>query len=106
MQSDFPSGTTPLPPLRGINNVFQNSRNRPINPLVVQPERKPISQDHLVAEVKGIYAGLAMIEKKCVEVDTNLSQNSDQKLSADQWLALIALHRTLMSEHHDFFLAS
>ena len=59
-----------------------------------------------MAEVKGIYAGLVMVEKKCAEVDANLSQNPDQKLSADQWLALIALHRTLMSEHHDFFLAS
>jgi hypothetical protein len=28
------------------------------------------------------------------------------KLSNEQWQALIALHRTLLHEHHDFFLAS
>ncbi|KAF5002067.1 hypothetical protein FDECE_10729, partial [Fusarium decemcellulare] len=34
-----------------------------------QPETRPISQDQLVAEVKGIYAGLAMVETKCIEMD-------------------------------------
>src|SRR5213078_2329412 len=28
------------------------------------------------------------------------------KLNNEQWQALIALHRTLLHEHHDFFLAS
>ena len=37
--------------------------------LVLQPETRPISQDQLLAEVKGIYAGLVMIEAKCVDVD-------------------------------------
>ncbi|KAF4987736.1 hypothetical protein FDECE_15319, partial [Fusarium decemcellulare] len=32
-----------------------------------QPETRPISQDQLVAEVKGIYAGLVMVETKCIE---------------------------------------
>jgi len=34
-----------------------------------QPETRPISQEQLVAEVKGIYAGLLMVEAKCIEVD-------------------------------------
>ena len=72
----------------------------------MQPECETISKDHLMAEVKGIYMGLVMVEKKCVKVNANLSQNPNQKFSAEHWLALITLHRTLMSEHHDFFLAS
>ncbi|KAK5046245.1 hypothetical protein LTR84_008388 [Exophiala bonariae] len=70
-----------------------------------QPETRPISQEQLVNEVKGIYAGLVMVEKKCVEICASQSQTTN-KLSNEQWQALIALHRTLLHEHHDFFLAS
>ncbi|ENH72037.1 Telomerase-binding protein EST1A [Fusarium oxysporum f. sp. cubense race 1] len=73
-----------------------------------QPETRPISQVQLVAETKGIYAGLVMVETKCIEVDNAQSSNTDanSKLNNEQWQALIALHRTLLHEHHDFFLAS
>lgn len=79
-----------------------------------QPETRPISQEQLVAEVKGIYAGLVMVEARCIEVDKRHaklepgSPNSSlqPKISHQQWQALIALHRTLLHEHHDFFLAS
>jgi len=78
--------------------------------IIKQPETRPISQEQLVAEVKGIYAGLVMVESKCIEVDNNQSTSSQtdpaNKLNNDQWQALIALHRTLLHEHHDFFLAS
>ncbi|TGJ88103.1 hypothetical protein E0Z10_g644 [Xylaria hypoxylon] len=74
--------------------------------LIKQPETRPISQEQLVAEVKGIYASLMMVESKCIEVDNALSAQSDTKLNNEQWQALIALHRTLLHEHHDFFLAS
>lgn len=70
-----------------------------------QAETRPISQEQLVNEVKGIYAGLVMVEKKCVEICASQSQTTN-KLSNEQWQALIALHRTLLHEHHDFFLAS
>src|SRR5271170_4932623 len=53
----------------------------------------------------GIYAGLVMVEKKCVEIDGQQA-SSTNKLSHEQWQALIALHRILLHEHHDFFLAS
>jgi hypothetical protein len=62
--------------------------------------------------VKGIYAGLAMVEAKCIEVDKKQAMlaeahsNSHSKLNNEQWQALIAQHRTLLHEHHDFFLAS
>ncbi|KIW12487.1 hypothetical protein PV08_09764 [Exophiala spinifera] len=73
--------------------------------LLPEPETRPISQEQLVNEVKGIYAGLVMVEKKCVEICQQQSQTTN-KLSDEQWQALIALHRTLLHEHHDFFLAS
>ena len=34
-----------------------------------QAETRPISHEQLIAEVKGIYAGLAMVEGKCIQVD-------------------------------------
>ncbi|KAI9649245.1 hypothetical protein NHQ30_001813 [Ciborinia camelliae] len=80
--------------------------------IILQPETRPISQEQLVAEVKGIYAGLVMVEAKCIEVDNKqatLAQGdppTQPRLNNEQWQALIALHRTLLHEHHDFFLAS
>lgn len=51
-----------------------------------------------------------MVENKCIEVDNAQSSlyndSASPKLTNDQWQALIALHRTLLHEHHDFFLAS
>ncbi|KAK3312484.1 hypothetical protein B0H66DRAFT_525552 [Apodospora peruviana] len=76
--------------------------------LIRQPETRPISQEQLVTEVKGIYAGLVMVESKCIEVDNAQNAQNDpaNSLNNEQWQALIALHRTLLHEHHDFFLAS
>ena len=37
--------------------------------LIRQPETRPISQEQLIAEVKEIYAGLVMVENKCIEVE-------------------------------------
>ncbi|RYP92272.1 hypothetical protein DL770_001585 [Monosporascus sp. CRB-9-2] len=73
---------------------------------IEQPETRPISQEQLIAEVKGIYAGLVMVESKCIEVDTAQSSQNDAKLNNEQWQALTALHRTLLHEHHDFVFAS
>lgn len=72
--------------------------------MLLQPATRPISQEQLVNEVKGIYAGLVMVEKKCVEICQQQAQTTN-KLSNEQWQALINLHRTLLHEHHDFFLA-
>ncbi|KAF1357737.1 hypothetical protein EJ07DRAFT_127523 [Lizonia empirigonia] len=77
--------------------------------LLLQPDSRPISQEQLASEVKSIYAGLTMVETKCIHVDraqASATQDPNQKLAPDHWQALIALHRTLLHEHHDFFLAS
>lgn len=73
-----------------------------------QPPTNPITQEQLISEVKGIYEGLTLVEKKCIELSDpdKTSIPADQKLSVEQYQKLIGLHRTLLHEHHDFFLAS
>lgn len=73
-----------------------------------QPETNAITQAQLIAEVKGIYGGLVLIENKCIELDSvqSSSISAEQDLSPEQWQKLIGLHRSLLYEHHDFFLAS
>ncbi|KAJ3577167.1 hypothetical protein NPX13_g3404 [Xylaria arbuscula] len=39
-------------------------------------------------------------------IDNAQSSQNNTKLNNEQWQALIALHRTLLHEYHDFFLAS
>ncbi|KAF1811195.1 hypothetical protein P152DRAFT_375840, partial [Eremomyces bilateralis CBS 781.70] len=81
--------------------------------LLRQPPSRPISPEQLAAEVKNIYSGLIMVETKCIHVvraqahEWETAGGRDPpELEDDHWQALIALHRTLLHEHHDFFLAS
>ncbi len=81
--------------------------------MLLQPDTRPISHEQLVVEVKGIYAGLVMVEAKCIDIDERQSTAAQEKdptkrinLKNDQWQSLIALHKQLLHEHHDFFLAS
>ncbi|KAI1319123.1 hypothetical protein F5Y16DRAFT_414328 [Xylariaceae sp. FL0255] len=76
------------------NNIKEKLRSNCTRTKTQALEIRLISQEQLVAEVKGIYAGLVMVESKYIE------------LNNEQWQALIALHRILLHEHHDFFLAS
>uniref|UniRef100_A0A0B7KMS7 DNA/RNA-binding domain-containing protein n=1 Tax=Bionectria ochroleuca TaxID=29856 RepID=A0A0B7KMS7_BIOOC len=96
----------PPPLIETQDNFTENLIDNPHTSITPQPDAKPISHEQLVAEVKGIYAGLVMIETKCIEVDNSQSTSPEQKLTKDQWQTLIALHRTLLHEHHDFFLGS
>ena len=106
--------TGPVQVYANRTRVGQTEEELAEEPLTIirEPKTRPISQEQLVAEVKGIYAGLVMVEAKCIEVDNKqaaLAQSdpgSLPKLNNEQWQALIALHRTLLHEHHDFFLAS
>jgi bifunctional DNase/RNase len=100
--------------------------------MIKEPETRPISSNKIIAEVKGIYAGLIMVEAKCCEIDAKQHQAvlamdiNTPILNNEQWYApiistisiagnvklmkyrqaLIAPHRTLLHEHHEFFLAS
>ncbi|KAI6855224.1 hypothetical protein KC323_g8449 [Hortaea werneckii] len=82
------------------------SKDRQSSGLLPQPEALPISQDQLAAEVKGIYAGLIMVESKCINIDAAQASESPTKLAREQWQALVALHRTLLYEHYDFLMAT
>lgn len=73
--------------------------------IFLQPETHPITEEQLVNEVRAIYAGLVMVEKKCIEIVKQQNENPGD-LTLLQWQALTALHRTLLHEHFDFFLAS
>ena len=80
--------------------------------MYLQPDSRPISQEQLAAEVKSIYSGLTMVEAKCIHVDKaqaaaiRSAERGESERADDHWTALFALHRTLLHEHHDFFLAS
>ncbi|KIW09653.1 hypothetical protein PV08_12097 [Exophiala spinifera] len=80
------------------------SQEGAVNGHFKQPETRPISQEKLVDDLEKIYAGIVKLEKKCVETCHQQSQTAN-KLSHEQWQALIVLHRTLLHEYHDFFLA-
>ncbi len=48
-----------------------------------------------------------MVETKCIHVDRAQATAAQDAMTADtHWEALVALHRTLLHEHHDFFLAT
>ena len=79
--------------------------------MLLQPETRPISHNQLLIEVKGIYAGSVMVEAKCIDIDENQTatargKDSSTQLKNKQYQSLIALHKQLLLEHHEFFLAS
>lgn len=97
--------------LRRQPGLLELQRHDPRYPgLILQPDSRPISQEQLASEVKSIFAGLTMVETKCIHVDRAQAvaalNDSNTKVASDHWQVLIALHRTLLHEHHDFFLAS
>lgn len=83
----------------------QESSHQTFDEMFRQPKTVPITEDQLIKEVRGIYTGLVMVEKKCIEIDRRQAE-SKAELVKHQWQSLVAVHRTLLYEHHDFFLAS
>jgi hypothetical protein len=49
--------------------------------MLLQPEARPVTRDQLVNEVKGIYAGLVMVEKKYVEIGQQQSLRKSSPLN-------------------------
>lgn len=89
-----PSSSEPLP----VDEQPELSEAEP--EMLLQPETRPISHDQLIIEVKGIYAGLVMVEAKCIDIDERQSAAAQEKdpskkvhLKNDQWQSLIALHK-------------
>ncbi|KAK4238204.1 hypothetical protein C8A03DRAFT_33810 [Achaetomium macrosporum] len=96
---NFDGGAHPLPARRPAPPLAGDEPTE----IVKQPKSRPVSQKRLLAEVKGIYTGLVMVEKKCIEV---VNDRRGNRLSNAQWQALIHLHCFLLEEYYDFFLAS
>ena len=76
-------------------------------------DKNSFSESELIANVKGLYAGLVMVEARCIEVDTQqeaaakaVPANEQLELTDQEWRARVALHSSLLDEHYDFFLAS
>lgn len=108
-------------PSEGEPREFEDIKKTKVEPeMLLQPDRRPTSHELLVSEVKGIYANLVMVEAKCIAenekcIEINERQSSTVQgngtsksihLKDDQWRSLTVLHKQLLHEHHDFFLAS
>jgi hypothetical protein len=70
-----------IPPY-STSQLGQHSSTPENYEIVLQPETRPISQEQLVAEVKGIYGGLVMVEAKCIEVDNKQATSAQADPSA------------------------
>ena len=107
-QSDLPSPIQTPQGAPGIGGISELQLPVHHTVMLKKPGSRHISNDQLTAEVNGIYAGLVIVEKKCIDIDfaQTTEQNRAKELSNDQWQALTALHRTLLYEHHDLLLAS
>lgn len=87
-----------------ISNI-EAPENPSVTHIIKRPAILPIRQEQLVAEVKGIYAGLAMVESRYIEVDNAQSARIHTPRSNDrQWQAIVALIRleTLLQRYEDF----
>ncbi|KAF4959133.1 hypothetical protein FGADI_1873 [Fusarium gaditjirri] len=86
---------------RARNDSLPNPAPGSESKMMVQPETRPISQEQLVAEVRGIYAGLAMVETKCFEVDN--AQFTEGRFNFEEWQQLLTHHLNLLYEDDDPF---
>ena len=104
---DTPSGTLGLCPL--VRPAYLSDQTESL----LQPETRQISYEQLVFDANGICSGLVVVEADGIDVDKKQTIDAEEMdslnrtyLTYEQWSALIALHKTLLHEHHDFFLAS
>lgn len=81
--------------------VEEQFREDPETPeILLQRDTIPISHNQLWLKVKGTYAGLALVEAKCIDVDETQLATAQEKdphkrthLESHQWQSLIALHK-------------
>ncbi|KAL9120167.1 MAG: hypothetical protein Q9187_003275 [Circinaria calcarea] len=89
---------------------IHSTRFDPEPELLLEPENHPISHEQLVAEVKVIYTDLFVVEAKCIDIDVKQSAATQDRnriyQTQEKWQTLMALHQTLLQEHHDFSLVS
>src|SRR5436305_7936834 len=71
--------------------------------MLPQPETQPKTPGQLVNEMKSIYAGLVMMEKKYVEINQQQSKTTN-KLTGEQLQTLIALYQRNFRDKLQVFL--
>ena len=79
------------------------------NEMLQRQQTNPVAEEQLINEVRGIYARLVAVEKKCIEIDKQQSEPGsvgEKELTPSQWRKLIALHRMLLRGHYTFLLIS
>lgn len=67
--------------------------------MLIQPDSRPMSQEHLAAEVRPIYAGLTMVESKCIHVDK--AQATAMRMTGSPSIGKQLRGQTIESTHTD-----
>ncbi|KAF5535181.1 hypothetical protein FNAPI_12150 [Fusarium napiforme] len=103
VNNDNTSAALQSPPVKATrpNDSLPSRAPESESKMMQHPETRPISQEQLVAEVKSIYAGLVMVESKCIEVDK--ARSTQGRLTLGEWQQLTAFHRYLCNEDDDPF---
>lgn len=81
----------------------------PTSQLVCEPSIYGVSQEQLIAEVKGIYADLHVVQMQCAEIDSfqnTMSLADAVHFNQEQWEAMAACLRETLRGHHESFLRS
>jgi len=94
--SDARSNTSDLTPADDTNTILY----------IKQP---PVPEPQLIQEIKSVYAGLLLLETKCIQVDQQVAlqyQGNERTITPVYWKALSEIHRKLLNEHVDMFLCS
>ncbi|KAH0829997.1 hypothetical protein AYO21_11516 [Fonsecaea monophora] len=71
------------------NNQVPPFESQLVPKMKKQLDTRPISLGQLVDEIKGIYAGFVMLERKCVELVPNLMPPTDDPLDITKYLLMI-----------------
>ncbi|PNP61412.1 hypothetical protein FNYG_13895 [Fusarium nygamai] len=94
--------------LRGLSDSIENIREvlrklREIQARQLEIKPRAANRPSLVSEVKTVYARLIKIEETCAQIDQDQSSKSERSPDSDpeQWVALQAIHRTLLREHDE-----
>ena len=76
--------------------------------MLMELPSRPISSEELEIEVVGLESELVAVEKKCMAIDqAQMTPEARQRpLTNEHWQVLTAMHRSLLYQHHDYFLAS
>ena len=60
-----------------VKDYFECPESEP--EMLLLPETRPISHEQLLIEVEGIYAGLVMVDVKCIDIDERDSAAAQEK---------------------------